>query len=146
MFSDIIPSEEPHAIENLDRNNLLIIDSDTIVLDSLEKAFGQQGYRVHKHTSGEMGLTSIRRLHPDCVLIEVDLMDMDGIELCRTIVDDSCTCGIPVIVMTRTTSQATVRQARSAGCHFFVAKPVDPKALLFLVNEAIAESRSWICE
>ena len=146
MFSDMTPTVEPDPIENLDRNNLLIVDSDTIVLESLDRAFSSQGYRVHKHTSGEMGLTSIRRLIPDCVLVEVDLFDMDGIELCRTIVDDSVTCGIPVIVMGRAQNQAVVRQARQAGCHFFVSKPVDPKALLYLVNEAIAESRSWICE
>ena len=146
MVSEIIPYVEPAPLENLDRNNILIIDSDTRMLESLDRAFQSQGFRVIKHTSGEYGLASVREHQPDLVLVEVDLLDMDGIELCRTVADSSDTCGIPVIVMARSGNQALVRQARSAGCHFFMAKPIDPKSLLHLANEAIAESRSWICD
>ena len=146
MVSEITPHEQPAPLENLDRNNLLIIDSDTRMLESLARVFQGQGYRVWKHASGEIGMAAVRRFHPDCVLVEVDLLDCDGIELCRNIVDSSDTCGIPVIVMAKSGNQHLVRQARSAGCHFFVSKPIDPKALVFLVNEAVAESRSWICD
>ena len=51
-----------------------------------------------------------------------------------------------MIVMSRPGTQATVQRARHAGAHFFLAKPFDPKVMLHLVNDAIAESRSWICD
>jgi len=141
-----LPDEQAEMIENLDRNNLLIVDSDIRVLAYLDATFTHHGFRVIKHTQGQFGLVSVRRQLPDCVLLEVDLMDMCGIELCRAIVDDASTCGIPVIVMSRPGTQATVQRARHAGAHFFLAKPFDPKVMLHLVNDAIAESRSWICD
>lgn len=146
MVFDLNTNEQTEMMENLDRNNLLIIDSDTKILESLDQAFTNQGFRVLKHTSGEIGLKSIQRQLPDCVLVEADLMDMCGIELCRTIVDGAATCGIPVIVMSRPANQALVRHARQAGAHFYLAKPFDPKVMLHLVNDAIAESRAWICD
>ena len=141
-----LPNEQSEMIENLDRNNLLIIDSDIRVLASLDTAFTNQGFRVVKHTRGECGLVSVQRQLPDCVLVEVDLMDMCGIELCRTVVDDATTCGIPVIVMSHPSTVSMMQRARHAGAHFYVAKPYDPKVMLHLVNDAIAESRSWICD
>ena len=141
-----LPDEQSEMIENLDRNNLLIVDSDIRALASLDTAFTNQGFRVLKHTNCKIGLVSIRRQLPDCVLVDVDLMDMCVIELCRSIVDGATTCGIPVIVMSRPANQAIVQLARHAGAHFYVAKPFDPKVMLHLVNDAIAESRSWICD
>jgi len=36
-----------------------------------------------------------------------------------------------------------VRQARAAGCQYYVRKPYDPNALLLLVQNAISESKDW---
>ena len=146
MVIDIYPQGDPEPIDIFDRNCVLIMDNDREYLKYLTSCFSQQNFKVLSHTSGELGLQTARKLEPDCILINLELLDMDGISLCQTIVDDSQTCGIPVIVMGKTDDRDVIRQAKAAGCEFFVAKPIDPKNLLMLVNETIAEARSWICE
>ena len=145
MF-DLIPQEEPESIEIFDRNCVLILDRDKQQIEYLQKCFAQQNFKVIGHTSGEFGIRTARKSQPDCIIVNTDLVDMDGIDLCQTLVDDSVTCGIPVICMGAIDSAAIIQEAKSAGCQFFVSKPVDPRAVLFLVNEAIADARSWICD
>ena len=146
MVIDLNPHEEPDPIEIFDRNCILILDRSREYIDYLTKVFEQQSFKVLSHTCGELGLKTAKKAIPDCILINLELLDMDGISLCRSIVDESSTCGIPVILMGRTKDDAILREAKTAGCEFFITKPIDAKALLFLVNESIAQARSWICE
>ena len=146
MVIDPNPQEDPESIGIFDQNCVLIIDEDHRYLDYLKSRFEQQSYKVFSHTCGKLALQTARRTEPDCIVIDLKLLDMDGIELCKSLVDDSKTCGIPVIIMGKTDDKAVIQQARAAGSEFFVSKPVDPKNLLMIVNESIAEARSWICE
>lgn len=143
-MNDLIPQEEPEAIEIYDRNCVLIIDENKQQIEYLKKCFAQQNYKVLGHTSGEYAIRTARKSQPDCILVNTDLVDMDGIDLCQALVDDTATCGIPVICMGAIESPSVIQEAKAAGCQFFVSKPVDPRAVVFLVNEAIADARSWI--
>ena len=146
MVLDLIPQNEPDAFEIHDRNCILIVHSDQQELQRFGHSFSKQGFKVIQHTRGEFGLSACRDAHPDCVLADVELLDMSGIELCRSIVDCVTTCGIPVILTGKIGGREDIGRARSAGCKFFLATPHDPNVLLLLVNEAIAEARSWIVD
>ena len=146
MMFDLLPQEEPESLDIFDRNCVLILDENRAFLEYMAKCFSQQNFQVLSHTSGELGLATARKSTPDCILISTRLIDMDGIDLCRAIVDDSQTCGIPVIVLGSTENETTIKNAKAAGSQFFLSKPIDPRSLIFLVNESIAESRSWICD
>lgn len=146
MVFDLLPQEDTDPIHIFDQNCLLLLDESRQYLEHLEKCFSQQNFKTISHTRGQMGLRAARESEPDCILINTQLMDMDGIDLCRRIVDDSQTCGIPVIVMGKSTDDTLIQQARAAGCQFYVSKPIDPKTIIYLVNESIADARSWICD
>lgn len=146
MVIDLNPHEELDPIQIFDRNCILILDRSREYIDYLTKLFEQQNFKVLGHTCGDLGFKTAKKVVPDCILINLELLDMDGISLCRSMVDESSTCGIPVILMGKTNDESVLREAKAAGCEFYIAKPIDPKALAFLVNESIAEARSWICE
>ena len=146
MVFDIVPHEDSDPLEIYDRNCILIVAGDRQELDRLDECFSRQGFKVIGHTKGDYGLQAAQNAEPDCILIDLELIDMCGIELCRKIENESKTCGIPVIMVGQTDSTDTIRDARRAGCQFFLSKPYDPNALLLMVNESIAEARSWICE
>ena len=146
MVLDLFPQEDPQPIDIFDRNCVLVLDENKSYLDYLTSCFGQQNFEVLAHTCGELGLRTAKRSLPDCILVNTELIDMDGISLCQHIVDDSQTCGIPVIMMGDNVDADVLKNAKSAGCQFFVSKPIDPKALIFLVNESIAEARSRILD
>ena len=143
---DLIPREEPDSIEIYDRNCVLILDQDKRQIEYLQNCFSQQNFKVIGHTSGELGFRAAKKSQPDCIIVNTELIDMDGIDLCQSLVDDSTTCGIPVICIGAADSHLVVQHAKAAGCQFFLSKPVDPRSVIFLVNEAIADARSWIFE
>ena len=146
MVIELNPQEDPQPIDIFDRNCILILDQNRNYVDYLAKFFNQQNFQVLTHTSGELGFENARRSQPDCILLNSELVDMDGVSLCQQIVDDSQTCGIPVIMMGDGQKCSEMKSAKAAGCQFFVTKPIDPRTLIFLVNESIAEARSWILD
>lgn len=146
MVKNLYPQEDPQPLDIFDRNCILILDEDPNYLEYLAENFRQQNFEVFSHTCGELGFKRAKQSIPDCIIVNSDLIDIDGIDLCRKIVDDSITCGIPVIAMGSPSDHGMVSSAKAAGSQFFVAKPVDPRVMVHLVNEAIAEARSWILD
>jgi CheY-like chemotaxis protein len=146
MVIDLRPREEPDPIGLHDLNCVLIVDRCLNSIEVMTQWFQHQQFKVLSHTCGSYGFQAAIRSTPDCILINLELLDMDGIDLCQRLVDDSATCGVPVILFGNASDGVIVQQAKAAGCEFFVSTPLDPRALILLVNEAIAQSRSWICD
>ncbi len=77
---------------------------------------------------------------PDVVILDINLPDANGLDICQEIADAPNTTNIPVIILSGSTDISVVRQARSAGCRFFLSKPFDPNAILLVIRQAIDES------
>ena len=60
-----------------------------------------------------------------------------ALPLCQHLADDPTTCQIPVIILSGMEGPDIVRNARAAGCLFFLRKPYDPNALLLLTRDAL---------
>jgi CheY-like chemotaxis protein len=119
------------------RRRVLIIDDDSDQAESIAHGLRYQGFEPYLAFSAEEGLAAIGTFHPDLIIMDICLPDGDGLELSATISDGSETSGIPIIIVSAWEGHDVVRQARAAGCQFFVRKPFDPNALLILVNEAL---------
>ena len=126
---------QPHSV--------LIIDDDHDQVTVLRHRLQRQGFDVLTAASGQMGLATAHHDRPHVILLDLRLPDMNGLSVCRRITDSAQTCGIPVIVVTAMEGPRILREARSAGCHFFLRKPYDPNALLVLIQSALAESCDW---
>jgi len=74
--------------------------------------------------NGRDALARIQEHHPDLILLDVNMPDMTGFEICRAIKNDDCTRHIPVIFITGSDDQQTKLQAFDCGAEDFVAKPI----------------------
>ena len=61
--------------------SVLLIDDDTDVLRAIGNYFEQLGWEVTRELSGEAGLATFDRLHPDVVMLDLHLPGMDGLEV-----------------------------------------------------------------
>lgn len=136
------PQREPEGQGNL--RKILIAEDDECQLEILDCRFRQQGFEVLRANSGAEAVVIARDQRPDAILMDIDLPDANGIEVCKTLTDDLETSDIPVVILSGSTDEDVVRQTRSAGSSFFMRKPFDPSALLIIVNRAIEDSREWI--
>jgi len=136
------PQKDPDGQGNLTK--ILIAEDDECQLEILDYRFKQQGFQVIRASSGSDAVELAKDELPDAILLDVDLPDASGIEICKKLSDDQQTSDIPIVILSGSTDDDIVRQTRSAGSSFFMRKPFDPSALLIIVNRAIEDSREWI--
>jgi two-component system NtrC family sensor kinase len=113
------------------RARILAIDDSPVWLESLELEFSSEGYEVVKAASGEEGLQRIAQEPFDCVMVDLIMPGMDGIEACRRIIDVARSMDHPVTVIMLTSSETREDMTRGleAGADDFVGKSSDMTVL-----------------
>ncbi len=112
-----------------------IVDDDSAVRDSLSLWLGMRGIRCLAYESAESFLGSVQPDWRGCVLIDLQLEGIDGLQLQAQLTDRSIT--MPVIFITGHGDVSTARDALKAGALDFIEKPVDNDRLVELVGVAI---------
>lgn len=85
----------------------------------------------------EDGIDAIEKLSTnpvDLIIVDLNMPNMDGIELVRTLRSNVYLREVPIIMLTTTNDERTKKEALSAGVNAFLNKPVDPKLLLSKVE------------
>jgi two-component system NtrC family sensor kinase len=113
------------------RARLLAIDDSPTYLELLDEAFSSEGYEVTKAVSAKEGLERIARDPFDCVMVDLVMPEMDGIEVCRRIHDMGRASDHPMIVIMLTSSETKEDMTRGleAGADDFVGKSSDMAVL-----------------
>jgi len=110
---------------------VLNVDDRPTSLYTRDRLLRLNGYMVANATNGKDALALAERLHPDLILLDVHLPDMDGREICRQIKASPELKGIPVILAS-TTMRGDAAQSEAmhwAGADAFIAEPFDLDAL-----------------
>jgi two-component system KDP operon response regulator KdpE len=92
------------------------------------------GYEVDDARSGSEVLDKFRQFHPDLVLLDINLPDMGGVEVCKLLRADS---NVAIIMLTVRKSDADKVAALDAGADDFVSKPFSTPELLARVRAAL---------
>ena len=110
---------------------------------SLESILAPEGYAVLRAYTGLQALERARTAQPDLVIIEAQLPDISGFEVCRTLRDDPRFCGtIPVIITTAGPSGRAQRlEAHRAGAWEFLGQPLDGESLLLKLHTFLQAKR-----
>ena len=115
--------------------NILIIDDDHFITASLYDFLGNKGFKVHIARNGKEGINSFEREQPPLVLLDQNLPDISGIEVCQRILE-----GNPNTKIIFITAYATVRysvEAMQAGAFNYLSKPFELEELLIVMNMAV---------
>lgn len=115
-----------------------IVDDDPAVRDSLELLLEGDGYRVASYASGEEFLRAPPQEGRHCVVIDVQLPHVSGIEVVRTLKKTSR--ATPVIFMTAFADIPLAVKAMKEGASDFIEKPFDAEVMLASVESALAAS------
>jgi diguanylate cyclase (GGDEF)-like protein len=110
---------------------------------SLESILAPEGYAVLRAYTGLQALERARTAQPDLVIIEAQLPDISGFDVCRTLRDDPRFCAtIPVIITTAGPSGRAQRlEAHRAGAWEFLGQPLDGESLLLKLHTFLQAKR-----
>lgn len=119
---------------NDENYNVLVVDDSLIELE-LTTYFLKEHFKVASASSGAEALALIASCTPEVVLLDVNMPDMDGYEVCRKIREkDKLT---KIIFVSANDSTAEILNGYDAGGNDYVIKPFTPDILLSKVNQAI---------
>ena len=119
--------EQTSAEQN---QHILVVDDSQDMRDLLQRLLLRVGYRVVLAEDGQASLTQAKLHHPDLILMDLSLPDMDGWEAVRHLRKMPEFRAIPIIAITAHVSVQEAERAIAAGCTSHIGKPFNTKMLL----------------
>jgi FixJ family two-component response regulator len=123
-------------MERADGRVVCIVDDDASLRRSLGNLLMSVGLRVQTFESAEAFLESVDRDRIGCVVLDVRMAGMSGVDLLRHLA--AVGSRVPVIMLTAHADDDTRRRSLDAGATAFLAKPVRTSALLDAVRSALS--------
>jgi FixJ family two-component response regulator len=117
---------------------VFVVDDDVLVRERLELLIQSAGCQVETFPSAEEFLARPRVLSPSCLVLEVKLPHLNGLDLQERTAADRV--DMPVIFITEDADIPTIVRAMKAGAAEFLTKPFDADVLLSAIREAVDRS------
>ena len=112
---------------------ILVVDDNPAALYATARVLRSAGYEVLEATTGAAGLEAAP--FADLVVLDINLPDMDGFEVCRRIRASPRTAGLPVLHLSATfTQSADYTQGFEAGADSYLTRPVEAPVLIATVR------------
>jgi len=103
-------------------SKILIVEDSPVQAMALQHLLEQQGFQVFHAQDGPSGLTMARQWMPDAILLDINMPDMDGFEVCHRLQKDAETSHIPIIMLTVQNDLHTLRRSIVLGAIDFIPK------------------------
>ena len=113
----------------------LVVDDDEALLVICVRALAGQGYRVEAAQDGASALRALRRTPFDVIVSDIEMPGMSGIELVETLRAGGS--DIPVVLVTGNPTLDSAMMAINHGVLRYLAKPIQPNALVMVVNDVV---------
>jgi len=118
---------------------VFIVDDDASVLRSLQRLLRSAGWTTEAYDSAEEFLRLRDRGAAGCVILDLAMPGLDGLEVQRRLVEEGM--ALPIIFLTGRSDPPTIVRAMRAGATNFLCKPIDGDRLLASVAEAVEADR-----
>ena len=113
---------------------VLVVDDETAILHTMAVNLRVRGYHVELATTGTQALAIAARRHPDAIVLDLGLPDMDGIDVIRGLRGWT---SVPIIVLSARTAEAQKVAALDAGANDYVTKPFGMDELMARLRVAL---------
>ena len=117
-----------------EKQRILIVDDEPQITRVLRTSLASHGYDVRSAADGESALETFGDWHPDLVLTDLSMPNLDGIELCRRLRQLS---PVPIVVLSVKGEEQTKVEALDAGADDYVTKPFGMDELLARIRAAL---------
>ena len=113
---------------------VLVVDDDVKTVELVKLYLNRDGYRVFTAYDGVEALRLARESHPDLIVLDLMLPGIDGLQVCRTLRNES---DVPIIMLTAKTTDQDKLTGLDLGADDYVTKPFSPKELAARVRAVL---------
>ncbi|MGH6742783.1 MAG: response regulator transcription factor [Bradyrhizobium sp.] len=119
---------------------IAVVDDDPSVLRALKRLLSAWSYRAETYESARAFLDTLGDGRPDCLIVDLHMPDMTGLELQRHLT--RAQIDIPIIVITAHDEEGVRERCRSAGAKALLTKPLQERTLLDAIAKASSKAGS----
>jgi two-component system alkaline phosphatase synthesis response regulator PhoP len=122
---------------------VLIVDDEPNIIELVRITLEDDRVRVVTAEAGAEALTLAEVERPELVLLDVNLPDLSGLEVCRRLRDDPRLGDTRIVMLTAAAQRAEVERGLAAGADEYLTKPFSPVRLLSLVEQLVPGTTPW---
>lgn len=123
------------------KEKILIVEDEKDIVKMLEYNLKKEGFRTAVAFDGEDALVSAKKEHPDLVLLDLMLPEIDGLEVCKALKKETKTASIPIIMLTAKTQESDKIVGLELGADDYVTKPFSPRELIARIKAVLRRAR-----
>jgi two-component system chemotaxis response regulator CheY len=116
---------------------VLTVDDSPSIRQMVKVTLEPAGHNVIEAGDGAQGLAKAQSSHPDLVITDLNMPNMNGLELIRALRKLPQLTGLPIVFLTTESSDAVKQEAKSAGATGWITKPFKPEQLLAVVGKLV---------
>ena len=117
---------------------VLVVDDDEKIIKVLVTYLTKEGYMTETAMDGRMAVEKARQWQPDIVLLDVMLPELDGLEVCKEIRQDS---DVPIIMLTARDAETDRVIGLEIGADDYVTKPFSPRELIARIRAILRRTK-----
>jgi DNA-binding response OmpR family regulator len=117
--------------------NIVIVEDDEDIADSIRYNLEREGFRVRVAMTGEDALSIILDRPPNLILLDLNLPHMSGFEMCRRLRAEAATARVPILILTARTDESDKVLGLNIGADDYITKPFSMRELMARVNAVL---------
>jgi DNA-binding response OmpR family regulator len=116
------------------RKKILLVDDSATTLLMEQMVLRGQPYQIVTARNGREAIERADVEHPDLILLDVVMPEMNGFEACRRIRQHQSSSAVPIIMVTTRGEEQSVETGFQSGCSDYITKPINGAELLSKVR------------
>jgi len=125
---------------------ILVVDDNKETVRAVRVYLERDGFQVFSAYDGETALHTLRREHPDLVLLDLMLPDRDGLDITRIVRRDATLKQIPIIMLTARVEDEDRITGLEIGADDYIVKPFNPREVVARVRSVLRRSTGAVLE
>jgi two-component system phosphate regulon response regulator PhoB len=121
---------------------ILIVDDEPDALEVLGFKLREAGFVPLFARDGARALTAARTEHPDLVVLDLMLPEVDGLEVCKILRRDPATANLPILMLTARAAEMDRVLGLELGADDYVTKPFSPRELVLRIRKLLARAQA----
>lgn len=119
-------------------SSVLVIDNDVALTELLKASLEPKTFDVHTAHEVEEGINAVHRINPDVIVLDLNLPEKDGSQVCK---DIRAFSDIPILILSVFNNPGAIAQALDEGADDYLIKPVPNGVLVAHLRKLIRRSR-----
>ncbi|SFC54254.1 DNA-binding response regulator, OmpR family, contains REC and winged-helix (wHTH) domain [Flagellimonas taeanensis] len=122
---------------------ILLVEDDTSLRENVEELLELSGFEVFTASNGKIAVEMARKEHPDLVLCDIMMPEMDGYEVLEHLSSDESTKHIPFIFVSAKTERHEIRKGMNLGADDYLTKPFEEHELLGAIQTRLEKAKQF---